>query len=387
MSDLDSHPGMRLRAPMRPRSPHEAHRTATPLELFFDLVFVVAIAQAATGLHHAISEAHALEGLIGYAMVFFAIWLAWLNFTWFASAYDTDDVRYRIAVFIQMGGALMMAAGIPAMFETRSANLSVIGGYVVMRAVIVVQWLRVAVNDPERRTTALRYAIGTTALQTAWVALPLIPAFWIPGFVVLAGLELAVPAWAERAAITPWHPHHIAERYGLLTLIVLGESILSANLTLQSALDAGEALASFAGLIAGGLLTVYAMWWIYFDRPVHDLLTSPRRVFIWGYGHYFVFASAAAVGAGLAANVDYVTHHSKVGPVGAGMAVAIPVAVYVMCLWVLHDRPAYRSTRLYGPIAIVLVLLAPLTHHAVPVIGVVLAGLVAAKIPKTLHRA
>jgi low temperature requirement protein LtrA len=383
MSDLDAHTGLPLRAHLRPRSPHEAHRAATPLELFFDLVFVVAIAQAAAGLHHAISEAHVLEGLIGYAMVFFAIWLAWMNFTWFASAYDTDDVRYRIAVFVQMGGALMMAAGIPAMFETRSANLSVIGGYVVMRAVIVVQWLRVAVNDPGRRATALRYVFGTTAVQTMWVALPLVPALWVPGFVALAAIELAIPAWAERAGITPWHPHHIAERYGLLTLIVLGESILSANLTLQSALDSGEALASFAELIAGGLLTVYAMWWIYFDRPVHDLLTSPRRVFTWGYGHYFVFASAAAVGAGLAANVDYVTHHSKVGAVGAGMAVAIPVAVYLMCLWILHNRPAYRRTRLYGPIATVLVLLAPFTGHAVPLIGVTLAGLIAAKFPKT----
>ena len=86
---------------MRARSPHEPHRAATPLELLFDLVFVVAIAQAASGLHHAISEAHALQGLFGYLMVFFAIWWAWMNFTWFASAYDSDDVPYRLAVFVQ----------------------------------------------------------------------------------------------------------------------------------------------------------------------------------------------------------------------------------------------------------------------------------------------
>src|SRR5512134_1872559 len=126
---------------MTARAPHEPHRASTPLELFFDLVFVVAIAQAAAGLHHAIAEAHALEGLLGYAMVFFAIWLAWLNFTWFASAYDTDDVPYRVAVFIQMGGALLMAGGVTAMFETRTPNMAVVGGYVVMRIVIVAQWL------------------------------------------------------------------------------------------------------------------------------------------------------------------------------------------------------------------------------------------------------
>src|SRR5262245_357148 len=71
---------------MAPRSPHEAHRVSTPLELFFDLVFVVAIAQAASGMHHAIAEGHAGAGLFGYVMVFFAIWWAWMNFTWFASA-------------------------------------------------------------------------------------------------------------------------------------------------------------------------------------------------------------------------------------------------------------------------------------------------------------
>ena len=103
---------------MTARSPHEPHRASTPLELFFDLVFVVAIAQAASGLHHAIAEAHALAGLVGYLMVFFAIWWAWMNFTWFASAYDCDDVPYRLAVFVQIAGALILAAGVPAMFET-----------------------------------------------------------------------------------------------------------------------------------------------------------------------------------------------------------------------------------------------------------------------------
>ena len=190
--------------------------------------------------------------------------------------------------------------------------------------------------------------------------------------------------WAERASPTTWHPHHIAERYGLLTLIVLGESILAANTTIQSALAAGAVLSDLLGLIVGGLLIVYSMWWVYFDRPVHDLLTSVRKAFIWGYGHYFVFASAAAVGAGLAVAVDAATHTAKVGPVGAGVAVAVPVATYLVCLWVLHNRPAYRPTRSYGPIAAVLILLTPFTGHAVPLIGLILATLVALKL--VVHR-
>jgi low temperature requirement protein LtrA len=367
---------------MKARSPHEAHRAATPLELFFDLVFVVAIAQASNGLHHAIAGAHALEGLFGYLMVFFAIWWAWMNFTWFASAYDCDDVRYRLAVFVQIAGALIVAAGVPMMFETRTPNLATVGGYVVMRLAVVAQWLRAAASDPQRQTTARRYALGISLLQVAWVGMLLVPHLWVPGFLTFAALELLVPVWAERAAPTTWHPHHIAERYGLLTLIVLGESILAATVAIQTALASGETLSALTPIIIGGLLIVYSMWWVYFDRPVHDLLTSNslRKAIVWGYGHYLIFAAAAAVGAGLAVGVDHATHHAKIGAVGAGAAVAIPVALYILSLWFLHYRPEYRRTRAFGPVAASLILLTPFTGYAVPLTGLIFAVLVAAKL-------
>jgi low temperature requirement protein LtrA len=372
--------GVQLHGAMTARSPHEAHRASTPLELLFDLVFVVAIAQAASGLHHAISAAHALEGLIGYLMVFFAIWWAWMNFTWFASAYDCDDVLYRLAVFVQIAGALIMAGGVTAMFETRAPNLATIGGYVVMRLALVAQWLRAAVSDQARRKTGHRYAVGITVLQLAWIAPLFVPGIWIPAFLALAALELALPVWAEGAVPTTWHPHHIAERYGLLTLIVLGESILAATVAVQSALTSGEALSALLPLIIGGLLIVYSMWWMYFDRPVHDLLTSLRKAIVWGYGHYLVFASAAAVGAGLAVSVDYATHHAKITSVAAGAAVAVPVAVFLLCLWFLHDRPGYGKTRVMGPVAAALILLTPYSGHAVLLTGTILTALVAVKL-------
>lgn len=198
--------GHRLIVPMRARSTAEAHRAATPLELFFDLVFVVAIAAAASGLHHAVAELRLAEALLNYAMVFFAIWWAWINFTWFASAYDTDDVSYRLVVFVQLTGALTLAAGVPPAFEARDFTVVTVG-YVIMRLAIVTQWLRAAAADPPRRGTALRYAIGVSALQAGWVGLLFVPESWaLPGFGGLALGELAVPAWAERAAPTPWPP-------------------------------------------------------------------------------------------------------------------------------------------------------------------------------------
>ena len=365
---------------MTPRSPHEPHRTATPLELFFDLVFVVAIAEASSGLHHAIAEAHVLEGLMGYLMVFFAIWWAWMNFTWFASAYDCDDVPYRLAVFVQISGALIMAAGVPAMVEARVPNVAVVAGYVVMRMALVPQWLRAAAADPGHRTAALRYAVGISALQLAWVGMLFIPEYWVPGFLTFAALELMVPVWAERASPTPWHPHHIAERYGLLTLIVLGESILAATLAVQSAVASGDVLHTLTPIVVGGLLTTYAMWWVYFDRPVHDLLKSLNKAVVWGYGHYIVFAAAAATGAGLAVAVDQAAGRAAISEAGAGAAVAVPVAIYLLSLWVLHYRPEYRRTLWLGPVAAVLVLLTPLTGEAVLLTGAIMAGLVVLKV-------
>jgi low temperature requirement protein LtrA len=264
--------------------------------------------------------------------------------------------------------------------------VAVVAGFVVMRMALVAQWLRAGASDPDRRTTARRYAIGVTLLQAGWISLLFVPRLVWLGFLVFAALELAVPVWAERARVTPWHPHHITERYGLLTLIVLGESILAATLAVQAALRSGEALSVLAPVIVGGLLIVFSMWWMYFDRPVYDLLTSLRKAIVWGYGHYFVFGAAAAVGAGLAVAVDQVTNHSKIGATGAGAAVAIPIAGYILCLWFLHDRPDYGRTRLLGPLAAALILLTPFTGHAVLLSGTILAGLIALKIVMARQR-
>jgi low temperature requirement protein LtrA len=366
--------------PMPPRSPHERHRVSTPLELFFDLVFVVAIARAAAGLHHAIAEQHVAGGLVGFAMVFFAIWWAWMNFTWFASAYDNDDVLYRLAVLVQMTGALILAAGVPEMFEEHHLSASIVVGYFVMRLALVAQWLRAAACDPEHRVTAHRYALGIGVLQIAWIGLLRVPEWWMAGFAIGVLLELAVPVWAERVKPTTWHPHHIAERYGLFTIIVLGESILSATVAIQTALASGESLVVLAPIIAGGLLIVFSMWWIYFDRPAHDLLTHLNKAIFWGYGHYFVFAAVAAVGAGFAAAVDQASHRAMISSTTAGFAIAIPVVVYLICLWVLHYRPVYWRTKWLGPVASGLILLTPLSGQPVLLTGLILAAVVAIKI-------
>jgi low temperature requirement protein LtrA len=104
--------------PMSGRDPAERHRGTTPLELLFDLTFVAAVARAAPELRDTLGPGHVCHALVSYFIVFFGLWWPWVNFTWFASAYDTDDVPYRLLTLLQMAGVLVFAAGIPAAFES-----------------------------------------------------------------------------------------------------------------------------------------------------------------------------------------------------------------------------------------------------------------------------
>jgi low temperature requirement protein LtrA len=317
----------------------EPHRASTPLELLFDLSFVVAVAQAAATLHHEVIEGHTREGVLGYALVFFAIWWAWMNFTWFASAYDTDDVPYRLLTLLQIAGVLVLAAGVPTALQDMELA-TVTYGYVIMRVALIAQWLRVAAQYRPGRAHAIRYAVGITVVQIGWLARLALPEnLALPSFLVLAAAELAVPIWAEHGLRQPipWHPDHIAERYGLFTIIVLGESILAATVTMQGAIDEHGVSGSLLVIAAAGLALIFGLWWTYFDRPAAGgLRVSPRGVFRWGYGHLIVFASLAAVGAGLQVVAETTHHVGDVAPRTAALAVGIPVASYLIATGVLH---------------------------------------------------
>ena len=369
---------------MRGRERDEPHRAATPLELFFDLVIVVAVAIAAGALHHGVADDHIPESVLSYALTFFAIWWAWMSFTWFATAYDTDDVPYRVAVFVQMTGAIVIAAGVARAFEAGDWAVVTLG-YVVMRLASVSLWFRAARSDPLHRPNSVRFGGGVAIVQLGWIALLAVPPeLRLAGFVLLAAAELAVPIWAARATRLRWHSEHIAERYGLFTIIVLGESVLAGTLALSSAVDAGSLALDLdlAAAIAGALLLVFSMWWLYFERGTGDLLTSIGRSFEWGYGHYFIWAAAAAVGAGIAVAVDVATEHARIGSLEAGFAVAVPVAVYCLGIWFLHDVPRPMPTwrMALTPAAMGLVLLTPLTPAPVLLAGIVLAVLLGIRV-------
>jgi low temperature requirement protein LtrA len=344
-----------------PRDPEEQYRVATPLELLFDLIFVVAIATAGQQLHHAMIEGHLWHALPTYFMVFFALWWAWMNFTWFASAYDNDDTLYRCLTFVQILGSLVMAAGIPAVFQQHDFDVIIIG-YIIMRLALVTQWIRVAKHDPERRVTAYRYAIGIVLVQLAWLignfsSIQLTPLM----FLCLVGLELAVPFYAERHTATPWHPHHIVERYALLTIIVLGESIIGSFAAIQDAFSNHVLNLEEIFLIVGGLLMMFAMWWVYFDRSHHHHQRRGVQPFLWGYGHFFIFISIAALGAALAAAVDVSTQHAHISSQMMGLVIATCLAVYSTYLWLFYEAFYLRGWRRWVyPMTILILFCIPL---------------------------
>lgn len=365
---------------MTARSRAEKHRAATPLELFFDLCFVVAVAQAGGRLLHAVAEGHAATGVVSYAAVFFAIWWAWVNFTWFASAYDTDDPLYRVVTFVQITGVLIFAAGVPRAFDAGDWTLGVIG-YVVMRLALTSQWLRAAycTRGSERRV-ALRYAVGITVVQLGWIAMLLTDdrgSARAVVFVVLALAEMSVPAIAERDRATSWHPRHIGERYGLFTIIVLGETIAAATVAVQEAVDEHEALGELLPIAAGGLLIVFSAWWIYFAVPIHDYLRGSREAFVWGYGHFLIFGSAAAIGAGIEVAVEEAVGKAHVSDTVAAAAVTVPSALFLLTVWALHARHFKRdlAEQLSLPVAALAILACTFAGGGWAVLA---AGLVAA---------
>ncbi len=254
---------------MTGRDPQERGRASTPLELLFDLTFVVAVGQAANQLAHLVEEGHVGAGVIAFAFATFAVTWAWINFSWFASAFDTDDWVFRVVTMVQMVGACIVALGLPDLFHSIDEgghvdNRIVVAGYVVMRLAMVFNWLRAARQAPELRHTCLTYARAIVVAQVGWIILAIVDLSLWPTLAMVALLnvvEFLGPWLAERSGTpTPWHAHHIAERYSLFAIIALGEGVVGTVTALTSAEDASGGISTDVILVgAAGIGLTFAM--------------------------------------------------------------------------------------------------------------------------------
>ncbi len=382
---------------MSGRDPHETHRPATSLELLFDLTFVIAFGVAGSEFAHLLAAGEYRSGLIGFGFAMFAVIWAWINFTWFASAYDTDDWLYRVFTMVQMTGVVVLALGLPALFDSlhhhEAIDLrAVMVGYVIMRVPMVAQWLRAARQDPLRAAVCRRYAVSIVVAQLGWVAsvffeLKAGPALlW---FAPLIAFEMAVPFLAERRQGTPWHPHHIAERYGLLAIIALGEVLIGTVAAVGAVLDVEGWTFDIALFATAGVGLTFGLWWIYFLLPAGEILHLRRdRSFGFGYGHFPLYASIAAVGAGLHVAALYLEDHAEISATAVMWTITIPLIVYFVAgSWLFVNLLGVKasnvtSTAVKIAIALVAVAMAAadvdlawcvLVAALAPVSGVVLA--------------
>jgi low temperature requirement protein LtrA len=336
------------------RDPLEAHRSATPLELLYDLTMVVAIGTAADELAHYVADGHVRAGVIGFAFAVLAVIWAWVNYSWFASAYDTDDWVFRLATMVQMVGVIILALGLEQMFASIDHgstldNGVMVAGYVVMRTSMLFLWSQATRDDPARARATRTYLWTIAIAQAGWVTLVLLELSVVATFAlaaVLLTVELAGPALAERRyGGTPWHADHIAERYGLLVIITLGEGVIGTVAALNAVVHGGDGWTLDAALVAiAGVGLTFGTWWMYFAVPWAMALRVPRpRAFTWGYGHVFMFAGLAAMGAGLHVAALFLEHETEIGAVATVLSVAIPVALYACALNAVYSRVMHAA--------------------------------------------
>jgi low temperature requirement protein LtrA len=262
---------------------------------------------------------------------------------------------------VTMSGALTMAAGIDSLFKSLDLTMVVIG-FIIMRLAMVALWLRAAAWDAERRRTAFWYAGGITLVQVYWTLLLVFKpsgALTLPLYSLGVAMELAVPVLAERHGETPWHRHHIIERYGLLNIIVLGETLLAGSMALAEAANHHFDI-RLVHIAMSAMVILFCLWWLYFSKEEHLAGNRLGSALVWGYGHVLIYLSGAATGAGFAVLVDIVTGHSTLPLITGDYAVAIPVALYMAGLWFVRDRNVLQGKgHLVLPAFAVLVLVAP----------------------------
>lgn len=351
---------------MSGRDPDEEGRTATTLELFFDLTFVVVFSLAGVQLADAIAEAHHLAAFLSFGFCAFAAIWAWINFTWMASAFDTDDWLFRLVTMVQMLGVCIVGLGVAPFFESviaghRPDNGVLVLGYVVMRVALLAQWARVAAQSPRYRSAAIIYIMAISIAQVGWIITALAPlTLWqlvVLGLVLYA-VELGGPWTAERRQGTPWNPHHIAERYGLLTIITLGEGVVGTVVAMQALVKVQGWSGDVAVFGLAAMALNLCLWWIYFSIPVaHALTLNTSKCFAWGYGHIVIFMAVAAVGAGLHVEALGVSHQAHVSNLVVASAVVVPVTLAVLGIAVMDSYLTGFDGKRAATVAVTLMLL------------------------------
>jgi len=282
----------------------EEDRHATWLELFFDLVFVFAVAELGHYLHGHLT----LGGLLVFAFLFLPVWRFWMAFSYYSDIFDADGPGDRVATVAAMFGVVVLGLTIYGAFDGGSAAFA--ATYSALRLLLVGLYIRAWWSSPEARDLCVRYIVGFSAVAALWVLSMFVPEPWrfvLWGVALLVDLATSPTAYLTARRV-PRQVSHMPERFGLFVIIVLGESII--------AVGAGIADVDWRwqGVVAAtaGFFAAVGMWWLYFDKADESVISrsvrSERRgillSFVYGYGHYLIYAGITAVSIGILASIE-----------------------------------------------------------------------------------
>lgn len=304
------------------------HRTATWLELFYDLVFVVAVAILAARLLGDVTWL----GVMSYLGYFTLLWWLWASHTYYADRYDTDDLVYRLLAAGQMVSVVVIAAALSP-DDANSTQVFALG-YAASRILLLAMYWRAYRHVEETRVLVRGYLVGFGSAAVVWTASAFVAqdvrvALWA----VALAIDLATP-WVMRQeqARVPLDVSHLPERFGLFTILVLGESI--AAVVMGLAHSAWSWLTTVTAALGVGIAT--ALWWLYFDNARGAVVRRDANVSrtwrptVWIYSHLPLAAGLAASGVAMEVAVAETGHGPMSGP-HRWLLVGSVAAVY-LCL-------------------------------------------------------
>lgn len=356
----------------------QEERHATQLELFYDLIFVAAVAELARTINQNVSW----FGFLGYVVLFVPIWWSWTGTIFYNNRFDINNVGHRLLTVLQILAAVTLATNVHNGWGGSSAGFAV--AYAAGRFVLVAKYARAIRPVPEARALTIRYTCGFGLaaliwLVSAFVSTPLRFGFWLVGLLVDFGTPLS--AGDLHADFAP-NASHLSERFGQFVLIVIGESVAEViQGVAQQRWNQSSAIAAVFGLCIA-----FSFWWIYFDNSdgsVIQTTRTTRRVGlyqVWLYSHLPLAIGITATAVGVQHVV--LSEQSLVLPMAIAWLVCGNVALSLLALGVLHltavtTRTKPRSiVQLGGRLGSVILALAP-ALFGINLLPVQLIGLLA----------
>lgn len=354
--------------------PNKSKRSATMLELLYDLVIVIGISNASHCLYHCLIANNYYQGLLLFFMTFFTLWWIWMNFTWFATIYYKDDTLYKLLVFIQIIGAIIFAASIEKIFEEMNFSYA-FWGFMLIRISICLLWARVMLSYDNVHKQSIAKVIGIIVCQFGWYILTFHSSTdnFIPCFILMVISELGIPIFIRYVARDinsyQWDNHHIIERYALFTIIALGECFASSVNLVKITIDSGFDNSNI--LICLNIFCIsISLWWLYFSEKHHYAVKKVSTIFQWGYIHFLIFISVTSFGPisllltdNYKAALEFISYN---------------IILFLTGIWLIHDiHNKFNVYQLFLlPTACAIIFICAKVYHDIMYISFILIALI-----------